>query len=290
MRTLVIAAGLVALGALAPRAQQQGVFRSKVDVVPVFATVTAADGSFVSGLTRDDFIVLDDGKPQEIVSFADTAQAISVSVILDTSGSMAAALPRVYAAARVFLDKLLPDDRAMVGTLFFQGPPLTADKSRLRHSLDLAPRDPGSPTWAALDRSLTALSQEANRRVIVIYTDGKNNVGGRVRIAGSERQVRSRVETEGAMIYAIGFEGVSLSSAIKSIARKSGGRAIELKRTDDLGATFGGVADELHRQYLLGITPAVFDGRVHAIDVRMRTPGLTVRARQTYVAKSGGIQ
>jgi Ca-activated chloride channel family protein len=75
---------------------------------------------------------------------------------------------------------------------------------------------------------------------------------------------------------------------MKSIARRSGGRATELKTTDDLGAALAAVADELHHQYLLGFTPAVFDGRIHKIDVRMKPPGLTVRARQTYVAKSGG--
>src|SRR5262245_13149965 len=89
--------------------QAPQVFRSSVDLVPVFATVTNPDGSFARGLVKSDFVVLDDGKPQEISSFSSEAQAISVSVILDTSGSMGSALPRVYDAARAFLDKLLPD-------------------------------------------------------------------------------------------------------------------------------------------------------------------------------------
>jgi hypothetical protein len=82
----------------------------------VFATVLDATGAYAGGLTQDDFTVLDNGKPQEIQLFSSEAQAISVSVILDTSGSMQAALPRLFAAASVFLDNLRPDDRAMVGT------------------------------------------------------------------------------------------------------------------------------------------------------------------------------
>ena len=298
MRIAAAASGLVLLAGLAAGAQEQRAFRSSVDLVPVFATVLAPDGSFAAGLTKDDFVVLDNGKPQDIASFSDQAQAISVSLILDTSGSMADALPRVYAAASVFLDQLKPDDRAMVGSLVFQGPPFTSDKSRLRTSLNLLPRDPGSPVFAALDRALTTLDQETNRRVVVIYTDGKNQPirGSGVRLRGApapappatEATIQTRVETAGVMIYAIGFEGVSLSGGMKSIARRSGGRATELKTADDLGASLAAVADELHHQYLLGFTPAVFDGRIHKIDVRMKPPGLTVRARQTYVAKSGG--
>lgn len=289
MRLLAIVAGLSALVGFGAQAQQPPVFRSSVDLVPVFATVLAPDGSFAAGLTKEDFTVLDNGQAQEIVSFSDQAQDISVSVILDTSSSMASALPRVYAAASVFLDDLRPTDRAMIGSLVYQGPAFTADKARLRTSLDLLPKDPGSPIFVALDRALTTLEPERNRRVIVIYTDGKNeDVKGATRLRPRADTILARVETHGVMIYAIGFEGVSLTGDLKAIAQRSGGRATELSRTGDLGAALAAVADELHHQYLLGFTPAIFDGRTHQIEVRVRTPGLTVRARQTYVARSGG--
>lgn len=284
MRFSLILAVLSSLVGLAASDRQQApAFRSSVHLVPVFVTVTTADGSFARGLTKDDFTVLDDGKPQEIVSFSSEAQTISVSMILDTSGSMGSALPRVFSAARAFLDRLLPDDRAMVGSLFYVGPPLTSDKSRLRTSMDMLPRDPGSPVWAALDRSFTALSPESNRKVILIYTDGRNSrVGPFPSI--SPARLLSRVETEGVMVYAVGFEGASISGDMKSIARRSGGRATELKATDDLATALTAVADELHHQYLVGFTPAAFDAKVHKLDVRVRSAGLAVRARQSYVA------
>jgi Ca-activated chloride channel family protein len=266
---------------------QQAVFRSSVDLVPVFATVTARDGSFATGLSKDDFDVLDNGKPQAIVSFAEAAQTISVSVILDTSSSMVDALPRVFAAAGVFLDNLGADDRAMIGSLLYQGPPFTSDKSRLRSSMELLPRDQGSPVWMALDRAVTSLQPETNRRVIVIYTDGRNEDLRQFRaLKLNEGSVRARVEAEGVMVYAVGFEGVSLGSAIKTIARRSGGRTAELRRADDLGAALAAVADELHHQYLLGFTPAVFDGKTHTIEVRVRQPALAVRAREVYLAST----
>ena len=284
MRFRLALAGLLLAGLVNLNARQEPqVFRSKVDLVPVFVTVTNPDGSFAKGLTKDDFTVLDNRTPQEITSFSSEAQTISVSVILDTSGSMASALPRVFSAARAFLGKLTTEDRAMVGSLFFVGPPLTSDKSRLGTSLDMLPRDPGSPVYAAIDRSLTALKPESNRRVIVIYSDGKNQNTGPFRATTADQLV-SRVETEGVMVYAIGFEGASISGAVKNIARRSGGRATELKGTDDLSTTLAGVADELHQQYLLGFTPAAFDGQVHKIEVKVQKQGLTVRARETYAA------
>jgi Ca-activated chloride channel family protein len=273
-------------------AAQQAVFRSSVDLIPVYATVTGRDGRFATGLPKDDFTVLDNGTPQEIVSFAEATHAISVSVILDTSSSMVEAMPRVFAAAGVFLDSLRPDDRAMVGSLLYKGPPFTSDKARLRSSMDLLPRDAGSPVWLALDRAVTSLQPETNRRVIVIYTDGRNGDLGQFRaLKIDEASVQTRVEAAGVMVYVIGFEGISLGGAIKTIARRSGGRATELGRADDLSQALAAVADDLHHQYLLGFTPVVFDGQAHKIEVRMRQPNLIVRARESYVASrrvSGG--
>jgi hypothetical protein len=100
----------------------------------------------------------------------------------------------------------------------------------------------------------------------------------------TEASVRARVEATGVMVYAIGFEGVSIGGGLKTIARRSGGRATELAKTDDLSAALTAVADELHHQYLLGFAPAVFDGRTHRIEVRMRRPEFSVRAREVYVA------
>jgi Ca-activated chloride channel family protein len=280
-----LAAGLMPISAAPSATAVQQVFRTAVDLVPVFATVTKVDGSFATGLTKDDFEVLDDGKPQAIASFAEQAQAISVSVILDTSSSMAQALPTLFAAAAAFLDNLNADDRAMIGSLVYQGPPFTSDKPRLRGSMDLLPRDPGSPVWMALDRAVTTLQPETNRRVIVIYTDGRNEDLRQFRaLRVSESRVRERIEAEGVMMYAIGFRGVPLGGAIRTMARRSGGRATDLGPGDDLAAALTAVADELHHQYLLGFTPVKFDGNTHRLAVRVRTPELTVRAREVYVA------
>ena len=73
---------------------------------------------------------------------------------------------------------------------------------------------------------------------------------------------------------------------LRELARVGGGGYFELRSTDDLRATFERVAHELHNQYLIGYAPPEADGQLHTIDVRVSRPGLTVRARRTYLAPS----
>jgi hypothetical protein len=72
---------------------------------------------------------------------------------------------------------------------------------------------------------------------------------------------------------------------LRGLADHAGGGYYELRPTDNLSATFARVADELHHQYLLAFTPQALDGKVHKLEVRVKNPELTVRARRTYVAK-----
>jgi hypothetical protein len=68
------------------------------------------------------------------------------------------------------------------------------------------------------------------------------------------------------------------------VALDTGGGYFELGPRDDLAATFARVAEELHRQYLLGFAPPARDGKVHKIEVRLRKGDLKPRARKAYQA------
>jgi len=75
---------------------------------------------------------------------------------------------------------------------------------------------------------------------------------------------------------------------LPKIAAATGGGYFELTTTNDLGATFAKVADELHHQYALGFAPDKLDGKMHALDVRVTGDGRTVRARRSYLARGAG--
>jgi VWFA-related protein len=71
---------------------------------------------------------------------------------------------------------------------------------------------------------------------------------------------------------------------LKRLADETGGGYFELEKTSDLAPTFTQVASELHSQYVIGFTPAQLDNRVHKLAVKMKRPGMTARARRSYVA------
>jgi hypothetical protein len=71
---------------------------------------------------------------------------------------------------------------------------------------------------------------------------------------------------------------------LKRIATETGGGYFELKTSDELNSTFTRVADELHRQYVLGFTPSVLDGKVHQLNVVVKKTGMKARARTSYLA------
>jgi Ca-activated chloride channel family protein len=73
------------------------------------------------------------------------------------------------------------------------------------------------------------------------------------------------------------------SRDLRRLADETGGGYFELKRTAELAPTFTRVAQELRSQYLLGFAPAVLDGKLHKLDVRVRA-GHNVRARKSYLA------
>jgi hypothetical protein len=86
------------------------------------------------------------------------------------------------------------------------------------------------------------------------------------------------------MFYAIGVESLMpLQAELVSLTDETGGGHFTVSATQDLGAVFQRVAEELRHQYVLGFTPAVLDGREHRLEVRAG-PGTTVRARRSYVA------
>ena len=74
------------------------------------------------------------------------------------------------------------------------------------------------------------------------------------------------------------------SRDLRKISDETGGGYFELLKTADLSPTFTRVAQELRSQYLIGFAPAALDGKVHKLDVKVKKPGMTVRARRSYLA------
>ncbi|MGE0448288.1 MAG: VWA domain-containing protein [Vicinamibacterales bacterium] len=282
-----------AIGSVALAAQQP-TFRSATQIVSLFATVTDAQNRLVPDLAREDFQVFDNDKPQELVVFESEHQPITVVIMLDTSASMTASIALLKAAAEQFIIRLLPDDKASVGA-FNDKIELSAQFTNDRDALitDLRDLDYGNGTrlYDGVAEALDQLHGIPGRRVVLVFTDG-DDTASRV----SRGKILDRARLEEVMVYAIGlesefFDGARVvrtrpDSSLKRLADETGGGYFELKKTADLGPTFSRVAQELHSQYVLGFEPQQLDGKVHRLTVKLKQPGMTARARRTYVASA----
>ena len=299
---LAIAAGA---GAATARANPQ-TFRSTAGTVPLYVTVSGPDGRLVTDLTRDDFVVFDNGRPQPIALFDSGLQPISIVIMLDMSGSMEGNLTVLRQAAVQLFTRLLPEDRARVGNFGHHirlSPEFTSDQDALIRSLwlDLEPGGP-TPLWRAVGTAMTALEPVEGRRVVLVLSDGKDSTWerqyGEVRGPTLE-ELMARARSDEFMVYAIGMRsrmaagGTGRGPAprdadpdpgLRELASESGGGYFELSGAEALGPIFAQVADELHRQYLIAFVPPERDGAVHEVEVRLKVPGLSPRARRSYVA------
>jgi Ca-activated chloride channel homolog len=276
--------------ALAPWAYGQATFRAGVDVVACYATVVGEDGALMPHLTARDFELKADGKPQDITVFQAGLLPITIVVLLDDSPSMHASKPSTTVAGTAFIRRLRPGDRATVGvfsrTVTLDGA-LTSDTDELIGRLGVSsPVMAGTALWDALNAAMAVLEDEPGRRVVLVLTDGDDNTSEMTSVAMAERAIR-----EGVMVYAIGIRSTEgrLGRGLKDLARDTGGFFFELKPSDNLTSVFQRVADELHAQYLIGFSPGVLDGRAHRLQLKARRPGLTVRARMSYVALAPGL-
>ena len=278
---ITIACGL----ALAP-VQQRPTFRSNSLTVYIYATVQGKDGRLVTDLTRDDFQILDDGRPRPLAVFDNTPQDITLAAMFDMSNSMAKHHGRIQEAAGALVRALWPADRARIGSFGIEAaisPFITSDKAVLLRVVNEELR-PGGPTplWHATELAMTALAGEPGRRVILLFTDGDDSG---FLAPGSRGKVRTLAEAGSFMIYAVGLQGNGMADDMRALVDATGGGRFLVGRDDDLGATFARVVEELHHQYVLGFSTDVLDGRSHNLTVKTTRPGTNVRARQKYLAR-----
>jgi Ca-activated chloride channel family protein len=277
---------------------QQAQFKSGTQIVSLFTTVTDAEKRLVPDLTKDDFEIFDNDKPQEISFFQNEVQPITVVAMLDTSGSMTASIPFLRSAAEQFVLRLLPADKGRVGAFNDKiqfSPRFTADRDELVSALKELDYGNGTRLWDATDASLEELKGIDGRRVVLVFTDG-DDTESHISLG----KVIDRARADEVMIYAIGLESNYFNgqrmvrsrpdSGLRKIADETGGGYFELKTTSELAPTFTRVAQELHSQYVLGFSPAALDNKVHKLSVRMKKPGMTARARKSYLAVADKLQ
>ena len=273
-------------------AQDTTTFSTDVRVINLFATVHDAQGRVVSNLTKDDFTLDEDGRPQTIRYFSkESGLPLTLGLLIDTSISQKRVLAEERTASYRFLSQVLRPDQDRAFVIHFDRDvellqDLTASREQLNqalaqmHTPQLPPRKHGAPKiglWAlggtALYDALLLASQEviqkevlqndrlvrkqSGRNALVLLTDGVDN-GSKI---GLFRAIESAQRAD-TLVYSIlfsdrdAYDGAYASAtgqkALQRISRETGGAFFEVSGTNPIAAIYNRLEEELRNQYSIG--------------------------------------
>ena len=284
-------------GVYAQRRPPGQVFRAGVELVQVTATVRDAEGRLVGDLERDDFELLDDGRPQAITQFTRGRVPLSLGIVLDVSESMYGQRMNDarFALKRFLVDLLEPLDEAFL-IVFNHDPelesPWTAGPSTLAGRLDDVRPYGATAIYDAMTMALPLFETRSHQRAAVVLISDGSDTASDAKVRDVQRQIRQ----SDAFVYAIGIDAIESRpindrvnpQTLRDITDESGGYTEVIRDSPDLAPATERIAEELNHQYTLGYTPnRPPDGQYHSIRVRVKNSDYRIRARRGYVATVG---
>jgi VWFA-related protein len=272
----------------------QQVFRAGVDLTTFGVTVTDRKGTIVTGLTQDDFEIIEDGKPQAIRYFArgegETSPEMHLGLMLDASGSMQNDMKLAQSAAIKFLN-MLPAAEDITLVDFDTQVRITRypqrDFARLVERIRQRKPQGWTALYDALGTYLDGAGELDGRKVMVMYTDG-----GDTRSALTFGDTMDLLKASQITVYAIGLvehtgsARTQLQMTLRQIAEATGGQAFFPSAMNDVESAYEKVLAEIKGQYHLGYvsTNTTTDGAWRKVDIKLKRDDLRVRARKGYFA------
>src|SRR6476646_10726515 len=188
-------------------------FKSGVELVNVTATVSDDNGHFVTGLTKDDFSVYEDGQPQDISQFSNERVPVSLGLLLDTSGSMT---PEKMSSARNAIDRFIYDLLGKDDELFFMQfasvPDLlqgwTYDRRAISRAVGQVTDAGGEATYDAIAPALPIAADGRNQKKAILLISDGNDTNSRTSVSALRNMIR---ESE-VMVAALGVDGHDVST------------------------------------------------------------------------------
>jgi Ca-activated chloride channel family protein len=182
------------------------VVRVDTNLVTVPVSVLDRNGRYIPDLTREDFIIFEDGIEQEIAYFATIEKPFTVVLVLDTSASTWSKLGQIKDAAKAFVAQLRPDDQVMVISfgmgLKVQCEP-TSDRKKIDKGIGGTSRGLSTHLYDAMDKVMKKyLERIKGRKAIVLFTDGVDATSNH---ATYESTVHTAEELD-ALIYSIRYD------------------------------------------------------------------------------------
>jgi Ca-activated chloride channel family protein len=264
-----------------------GQFTSSVNLVEVYASVLDGKGQPVRGLTVDDFEILEDGEPQKVTTFTAGNFPLTVALALDRSFSMAGKpLSIVKGASRAFLRALRPTDEAVVIGIGSQVTVLAHAQTPRAEQIAAVDALTAWGTTALHDAIIAAIDTvdgARGRRALVILSDGDDRYS-----EASAADAITRARRSNVMVYPIAL-GKTRPPLFAELSTLTGGRSFHARELEGLEQTLTLIAEQLREQYLLGYspsrTPVSGANEWRSITVRVKKPGVSVRARDGYYVR-----
>jgi VWFA-related protein len=311
-QSALIFALLLPVSAQTPNApapgQDEATFSTDVKVVNILATVRTKSGQIINDLTKDDFSVTENKRPQDIRYFSrESDLPLTIGLMVDTSMSQARVLESERSASFQFVDQVLREGKDKVFVTQFDMSVMTRQKptsSRrdLEQSLpyvdtpsksDLeAQRGGGTLLFdAVVKASREIMSNQQNRKAMIILSDGGDN--------GSDETLNSAIEAAqraDTIIYSIlfsdatyygGFGDPGGKGYMQRLARETGGGYFEVSKKQSINQIFGIIESELRSQYNLGFVSdqPVRISEFRNLQLTVKRKDLVVQARDRYWAQ-----
>jgi len=276
-------AAILALALLVAGARAQ--FRTDVETVELFVSVTDGAGRPVTTLGRDDFEVFDNDVRQPLSVFAAGNVPLALAVAIDRSFSVAGKpLEAMKAAVDDLVRALQPDDRLLllaIGSQVDVLAPFGTDRSAQRQALAALNTFGSTSLHDAIVVAIDRIQEAGGRRVLVLLSDGDDRYS-----QASATEVLAHARNRDVLIYPLAVRSEAGAPPLfHDLAAATGGEAFAVRNPARVGATLRTLAAGLRAQYMLGYVPpqtATSAAEWRRVRVVTRKSGLTVRTRQGY--------
>ena len=311
MKRLLLALLLLATARLAapqdPTAEPPIVVDEVIDVglQQLYVTVTDRRRARVIDLGPETFSILDDGHPQEIVTFEGGDIPITAVLVVDGSQSMLGApLRAARSGVEAFALEMHDLDEASVlvfSDRLLRRTPFAGTPDEVLSGLDALEAIGGSAVHDHLYLAFKLLEERQGRRVVLLLSDGLDGhsvvsfdqLDQVARVSQSlvywvriRKRHRMSVDTLTLGTWVDPRQGKRDHRRLEKLVTRSGGRVVEIDRVSEVEWAFREVLSELREQYAIGYYPSpphTGSGRFRAVRVKVDWPGLRVRTREGYV-------
>jgi VWFA-related protein len=308
-RRVLLSAAALSARAVARGQQDTPTFSTEIKVVNVLTTVRNRNGEILRDLSRDDFSLAENGRPQQIRYFSRQSDLpLTLGLLVDTSMSQRRVLNAERGASLRFLDGVLRENTDQVFLMQFDmavqmRQALTSSRRKLDEALAFVDtptlrelRDQtggGTLLYDALaEASVDVMRNQRGRKALILLTDGVDT--------GSETTMESAIEAAqraDTLVYSILFSdpgaygfhlgGADGKRALTRISKETGGSFLEVSKKQSIGQIFDLIQEELRSQYNLGYVSdvPVRVSEFRRIQVTLHQKGLFVQARDRYWAQ-----